>query len=353
MYILSKNPVDCDILIVGGSAGGTAAALAAAEAGAFVCLLEDSGWLGGQLTSQGVCTPDEQKHIETFGGTRRYMAFRDAVRRYYQTEYRLSEEILAEGRGDAENSPNHFNPGSCWVSRISFEPRIGAALLREMTRPYEESGRLKIYFGARATACEMDGRDPGRISQVVAILNDGSELRIEPKIVLDATDLGNLLPMCGEEGIDWTVGAESFAETGEPDAPDVARQDWVQPFTFPFALDWSPETADTNVIDPPHDYEELKVCQNYHIKQGAITGLFSGSMSWWTYRRVLAAANFDDSRITSDLAMINTAGNDYYGGNVIGTREEGRGKRQRGREPDGETGKRVWPRLWRRRGGRL
>ena len=58
-----------DVLIVGGSAGGTAAAMAAAEAGASVCLIEETDWLGGQLTAQGVCTPDEQQHIETFGGT--------------------------------------------------------------------------------------------------------------------------------------------------------------------------------------------------------------------------------------------------------------------------------------------
>ena len=48
----------CDILIIGGSAGGTAAALAAADRGAQVCLIEVTNWLGGQLTSQGVCTPE-------------------------------------------------------------------------------------------------------------------------------------------------------------------------------------------------------------------------------------------------------------------------------------------------------
>jgi NADPH-dependent 2,4-dienoyl-CoA reductase/sulfur reductase-like enzyme len=50
----SINTINCDILIVGASAGGTAAALAAAEAGATVCLTEETDWLGGQLTVQGV-----------------------------------------------------------------------------------------------------------------------------------------------------------------------------------------------------------------------------------------------------------------------------------------------------------
>ena len=51
--------VRCDVLIVGGSLGGVAAAIQAGEMGASVILIEESSWIGGQLTSQGVCTPDE------------------------------------------------------------------------------------------------------------------------------------------------------------------------------------------------------------------------------------------------------------------------------------------------------
>src|SRR5438309_688255 len=82
---------------------------------------------------------------------------------------------------------------------------------------------------------------------------DGAETRFAARFVLDATDTGELLPLCGAEGADWVIGAESQAETGEPDAPPRARPDWVHPFTFPFPLDWSPETAATNVITPPED----------------------------------------------------------------------------------------------------
>ena len=50
---------------------------------------------------------------------------------------------------------------------------------------------------------------------------------------LQATDLGELLPRCGQEGEDWVVGAESRAQTGEIHAPDEPRRDWIQPITFP------------------------------------------------------------------------------------------------------------------------
>lgn len=298
-----------DIVIVGASAGGCAAALAAADAGATVCLLEAGTWIGGQLTSQGVCTPDEQQHIETFGGTRRYYEFRNRVREHYRTTYQLS----AKGAEQV-----YLNPGSCWVSRLSYEPKIGAAILRDMLRPFETNGRLQILFEIRVTACEMNPDAPHTIAAVVAQTANGEPLHIRPRYVLDATDTGDVLALCGQEGADWTIGAESQSETGEPDAPPESRSHWVQPFTFPFALEWSPETSDTNTIEPPHDYEELKALQDYKIMHGAITGLFGGRAPWWQYRRILARDNFDDPRIPHDVAMINTAGNDYYGGNILG-----------------------------------
>lgn len=51
--------VECEVLVVGGGTGGVAAAFAAARRGRRVCLAEETDWLGGQLTSQGVSALDE------------------------------------------------------------------------------------------------------------------------------------------------------------------------------------------------------------------------------------------------------------------------------------------------------
>ncbi len=299
--------VECEILIAGGSAGGVAAALAAASAGMRIVLLEQTDWLGGQLTSQGVSTPDENAFIELLPGSSSYSRFRARARAHYASTYRLS-------RAGAEQ--RYLNVGSCWVSGLSYEPAVGADLLALMLREQGAEESVDIHMGARVSACEMEG---DTIRAAHATLQGGEEIVVLPQVVLDATDLGELLPMCGVEGRDWVTGAESRDETGEPDAQPTARPDWIQPFTFPFALEWSPQTADGNVIRPPEEYAELMAQQRYEeILRGSMTGIFTGNAPWWSYRRILAAENFDDPRVRHDVAMINTPGNDYYGGNVIG-----------------------------------
>src|SRR5687768_6962703 len=69
-----------EVLVVGGGMGGVAAAWSALRSGRNVCLLEETDWIGGQITSQGVAALDEHEHIENFGGTRSYYLLRESLR---------------------------------------------------------------------------------------------------------------------------------------------------------------------------------------------------------------------------------------------------------------------------------
>jgi NADPH-dependent 2,4-dienoyl-CoA reductase/sulfur reductase-like enzyme len=91
----------CDVLVIGGSLGGVAAALAAARMGATVLLTEEADWIGGQATAQGVPL-DEHPWIEQFGATRSYREFRSGVRDYYRRHFPLAPEARADP---------HLNPG--------------------------------------------------------------------------------------------------------------------------------------------------------------------------------------------------------------------------------------------------
>lgn len=288
--------VSCEVLIIGASLGGVAAALRAGAIGANVCLVEPSGWIGGQMTGQGVCTPDENQYVETVGSTAAYRDFRQRVRAFYRTTYRLSAEGAATLR---------FNLGRCWVNEgFSVEPLVGRRILGEMLAEFPG---ISLVLNTTVVSVEMDG---DVISAVNAVASDGAATRFLAPFVLDATDTGDLLPLTGAE---WTIGAESRRETGEPDAPADAHPEWVQPFTFPFALERRPAGED-HTISPPPGYAQLKAVQRYGIQDGPIRQVFGGAFPWWTYRRVIAAENFADPAFPHDIATINTGSNDYEGG---------------------------------------
>jgi len=306
----------CEILIVGGGTGGVAAALAAASAGRRVVLLEETDWLGGQLTAQGVSALDEHVHIETFGGTASYYRLRDLLRDAYRP------------RAGAAGFAADFNPGHCWVSRLAFEPRVAVEAIERMLDPHVESGRLTIHRRTKAIAASTDG---DRIASIVAMgLDDARLHRFEARTVIDATELGDLLPLAGVERL---VGAETIALTGEPQAqPLHARPRCVQSFTYTFACERR-DDGERHLIPRPEKYAHYRASQPYSLRievhGGEIYGETSGWLDYrlyetrpgtkgglWTYRRLLDSDRFDAS-VAHDVTLFNWPGNDYRDRSIL------------------------------------
>jgi hypothetical protein len=308
----------CDVLVVGGGTGGIAAALAAARAGRRVCLLEETDWMGGQFTAQGVCALDEHEHIERFGGTRSYYALREAIRAHYR---RLSPALAAEP---------HANPGRCWVTRLAFEPRVAVDALHAMAQPIVQSGRLAILTRTKAASAQVKA---DRVESVLAVnLDDRRWMRFRPDIVIDATELGDLLPLAGAE---YIIGAESQADTGEPHAqPSEPKPHCVQSLTYTFVLERM-APGERHVIPRPERYERYRDGQPYslriHVHGGEIYGEETRWLEYqvleqapdtkgglWTYRRLIDATFFPPAAgYPRDVSMINWPGNDYRDQSIL------------------------------------
>lgn len=240
----------CDVLIVGGGTGGVAAALAATSMGLSVVMTEETDWVGGQLTAQAV-PPDEHPWIENFGSTARYREFRRQVRWAYSSHER-------------DYRP-HLNPGGGWVSALCSKPRIVYNVLYTMMHRAIDDGRLQLL---KRTATQGSALltstvpvDTGAVrptvegDRIVAVpllnLETGEETLVRPKFVLDATELGDLLPLTGTE---FVQGAESGDETGEPHAPSgPARPDNQQGFTWCMAVGHA--AGEDRTIEKPAQYE--------------------------------------------------------------------------------------------------
>jgi hypothetical protein len=316
-----------DVVIIGGSLGGVAAALAAARAGLRVLLTEETDWLGGQLTSQAV-PPDEHPWIESFGCTRSYRRFRDGVRAYYRRHYPLSAEARAEA---------HLNPGNAIVSRLCHEPRVALAVLTAMLAPHVSSGRVTVLLHHRAKSATVKG---DRVEAVeVQDLRGGPGRTLTAPYFLDATELGDLLPLTGTE---FVTGAEARKDTDEPHAADKARPDNHQAFTCCFAIDYRP--GEDHTIDRPADYDtwrkyvpkltppwpgpllSWKMSDPIRLKERAVsfdpTGAARAGLNLWLYRRILDRQNFRPP-FDSDICLVNWPQNDYWLGNLYGGSAEG------------------------------
>lgn len=300
---------ECDVAVIGASLGGVAAALAAAEAGCQTILVSPEMWIGGQITSQGVAPLDEHPLIEQFGGTGRYMELRQRIRAIYHEQDR-APFLMANGRP--------LNPGRGWVSHLCFEPQVGHQALLAMLVSAIANGTLHLLTGYKLINARHEN---GHIRSVTVGNGDKQPVELRAAYFLDATDLGDLLPLAEAPHV---TGAESQDKTGEPHASrDGEHPERVQSFTYTFLVEHH-AGRDFTISRPP-DYEVNRDHQPFSLSltqpdgSSRRFGMFSptadSDLPFWTYRRVVDAQLLNRPR---DIAVINWHGNDYAGGNIIG-----------------------------------
>ena len=317
-----------DLVIAGGGVGGCAAALAALQNGLRVIMTEETDWIGGQLTQQGV-PPDEHPWIETHGATAAYRRYRNGVRAFYAAHYPLT---------GAARARQYFNPGDGVVSQLCHEPRVSLAVLEAMLLPYTSNGRLTLLLEYKIVAADVSG---SKVKALTAMSKrSGERVSLSAPYFADATELGDLLPLTGTE---FVTGTESKKQTGELHAPETADPNNHQAFTVCFAMDYA--AGENHVIDKPSTYNFWKdhspktnpawpgkLLQLAYPKpatllrtplgfdpQGNATGAY---LNLWNYRRIISKNNFQPGSYAGDISAVNWPQNDYTLGNLIGAGEK-------------------------------
>ena len=162
-----------DVVVIGGGAGGSMAAIEAARDGASVLVVEQTPWLGGMLTSAGVSAIDGNYRLR--GGL--FGEFTDSLAARYG-----GYEALKSG----------------WVSNILFNPAAGAEVLHNMAT---ESGvDLRFRTG-------LIGLTKKSLGWALS-LSDGT--RVKAKVLVDGTELGTVAETAGCEELRDRVSAQDF-----------------------------------------------------------------------------------------------------------------------------------------------
>ena len=325
----------CEVVVIGGSLGGVAAAAHAMQAGAQTCVIELTPWLGGQMSSQGVSAIDESLVM------RQRQNFSVSWNQFKQLLHNQTVDLPEAVTGVPSAEVADIN--SCWVGELCFPPQAGhlaAQHLLESNRKQAPDSRWSTSTafkgaefnaeGDRITAIYAVARTPiaenylpeGRLSRELhrwygwesdeVFEKTAIELRPpadRPFIIIDATDTGELV---GWANLSHRLGAESQATTGEPHAV-ADNPDCTQAFTFPFVLAIAPDNQRSlaELAQLPTGYSKAE-----HRRDFSLSGfnLFSGR-SLFHYRRIVSISGSDPLVGTpglGDMTAINwNRGNDW------------------------------------------
>lgn len=321
---MSRRTLRASLVVVGGGLGGVAAALTAARLGERVVLTETTGWLGGQLSSQGV-PPDEHRWIESSTTSPSYAELRRRIRDHYRHEYPMTA---------AARSVTHLNPGAGFVSRLCHEPRVAALMIDQMLSPLIAAGLVTVLTLTDPVAVHRDGPRIDAVVVLDRLTGDQTELRGD--LVIDATELGDLLEL-GQ--VDHVIGAESADETHELHAPSNANPLDQQAVTWCAAVEY--REGEDHTIDRPAGYDGWKerVAPFWPGSQLSWTDIepmtlqrrtrpmFVGDahaaqtndeFDLWHYRRILARKNFEPGWPSADVTLVNWPQVDYWDLPLVG-----------------------------------
>jgi len=266
LFLGTRSQQKVDIAIIGGGAGGTSAAIQAARMGASVCILEPTPWLGGMLTAAGVSAIDGNHNMPS--GI--WGEFREALYNHYG-----GPKAVATG----------------WVSHTLFEPSVGNNILQKMTTiPFLEK-KLEAQY---RTIRSVDG------GWAVSYQWKGREHQLWAKILMDATETGELLPLVGAA---FRLGMDAASDTGEKEAPPVANS-MVQDMTYVALLkDVGASTSKKGLVKKPKAYHAEAYACACNREGGEMFGAVSDCQQMLDY-----------GKLPNDKYMINwpNCGNDYY-----------------------------------------
>jgi hypothetical protein len=218
---------ETQLLIIGGGASGTSAGIQASRMGVKTVILEETPWLGGMITAAGVSAIDGNHHIPS--GI--WGEFREKLYTYY-------------------GGPSAVGTG--WVSNTLFEPSVGNKIFQDWVK---QEQNLKVHFEVQWQNAVFESE-----SWTVSYLEKGKKKTIKAKMLIDATELGDVMASLGYK---YFVGMDSQERFGEKFAPSK-ENDIVQDLTYVVVLkDYG--VGNNKTIPKPKGYDpEIFACACNH-----------------------------------------------------------------------------------------
>ncbi len=206
-----------EVLVVGGSTGGTAAGIQSARSGAKTLIVEQTPCLGGMLTAAGVSCTDGNNDLHS--GI--WQEFRQALYKHYKTK----------------------NLFAGWVSETCFEPHVGDSIFKAWAA---NEKNLQVMYG---WYFDKVLKKENKILGAAFVNKKGEKLEVTAIVTVDATDLGDVF---ANAGAGYDLGTEDSTQSGEKIAP--GKTNVIQDLTWAATLQDYGKGSDKTIKPPPgHD----------------------------------------------------------------------------------------------------
>lgn len=168
-----------DVIVAGGGTGGFGAAIQAARMGCEVLLIEETDWIGGQMTAAGVCTMDEGTNSIRQHGI--YQEFCKIADNYYS--------LMGKKTGTC-----YYN-----VRNFAMEPFVGQKILYEMIQNVNknEKGHIDVLLYSKINEVLKEGNRINGIKLEYGLPGNKKFEKINCKVLIDATEYGDVIPLTG------------------------------------------------------------------------------------------------------------------------------------------------------------
>lgn len=241
-----------DLLIVGATESGWAAAMQAARLGVkSIILVHDGRWLGGQYTEQALACVDENKGVGKVGWGVDWHPMKRSFHRFG-----LFKELM--DRIESHNTEKYGSPmpGLPFHGPTTFRPAEAEAVFRSLLQPYVDSGQVRVFRECVPT--EAVTADAGRTLTGLrfrSLSDDRPEFVVSARLTIDASDWGDVVQLAGAA---FEVGVDPQSRYGEPSAPVILADrpgNEMNPITWTMIIE---ESDDWTPIARPKHFDERK-----------------------------------------------------------------------------------------------
>ncbi|UUO08353.1 FAD-dependent oxidoreductase [Blastopirellula sp. J2-11] len=232
-----------DVVVIGATPCGIAAAVSAGRTGKSVLLVEPTSRLGGLMTN-GLSHPDFRS-FEALTGF--YQEFADRVLAYYEKQYGADSTQAKTSLGGTH-----------------AEPRVNLLVFQQMLAELPNVTLL-----TERQLDQVDVGDDHRIASVTLTDRQGEKLTALGKVFIDGTYEGDLMAAAG---VPFAVGREAAAEYGESLAP-AESDDCVQGYNFRLTMTDQPDNRVLAAKPEGYDRNDflplLKLLETKKLKSAA------------------------------------------------------------------------------------